>query len=301
MTENNTLFCFGLGFTTTTLGRELLAQGWTVSGTTRNQQKADALKAEGFDVVLLDKEGLTPCSRSFQQIEDRLEQASHILVSAPPNETGDPVIALFSGVLASLVGKVKWFGYLSTIGVYGEHHGAWIDETAEQYPVTRRSQWRQLAELQWQGLAADTGLPLHIFRLPGIYGQGRNQMVTLQKGKSRRLVKEGQVFNRIHVEDIAQVLRASMAHISPGEIYNISDDLPAPPQDVVAYAAELLGMKSPPVVRYEDADLTPMARSFYGECKRIQNEKIKQELGVRLKYPTYKEGLAALYRHSKSD
>ncbi len=299
MTEKKHLFCFGLGFTTITLGKALLAQGWTVSGTTRTVEKAKMLEAEGFHVVLLSA-ALEPNTAPFQKIVEILDTAPYVINSSPPNEEGDIFIPFFTALLKNTALKFKWFGYLSTIGVYGEHHGAWIDETAALYPVTKRSKWRRLAEQQWQSLANDR-LPLHLFRLPGIYGNGRNQMVTLQKGKSRRLVKKGQVFNRIHVEDIAQVLQASMAAVKVGEIYNIVDDMPCPPQDVVCYAAELLDMEPPPIVLYEEAELSPMARSFYGECKRVGNEKIKKDLGVSLKYPTYKEGLSACLRGLKSN
>ncbi len=298
MSKKKSLFCFGLGFTTTTLGRVLLKQGWQVSGTTRNQEKARALREEGFDVLVL-QDG------SHQAISDELAAAlrsvNYIINSTPPNEKGDIVVSIMQDMLTEHSIMPKWFGYLSTIGVYGEHHGAWIDESAKLYPVTKRSKWRRLAEQQWQDLAHSTGLPLQIFRLPGIYGAGRNQMVTLQKGKSRRLVKKGQVFNRIHVEDIAQIVIASMNNPQPGEIYNISDDMPCPPQDVVTFASELLGIEPPPIVQYEEAELTPMARSFYGECKRIRNEKIKKYLGISLKYPTYKEGLSALAKELKLD
>ena len=187
--------------------------------------------------------------------------------------------------------QFEWVGYLSTTGVYGDHQGAWVDENTPLTPSTRRGQWRKDAEEAWHAVP---GLPLHIFRLAGIYGPGRGPFAKVRDGTARRIVKTGQVFSRTHVEDIAQVLAASIAQPAPGTAYNICDDDPAPPQDVIAHAAELLGAPVPPAIPFETAEMTPMARSFYAESKRVRNDRIKDELGVQLRFRTYREGLAAL-------
>ena len=187
--------------------------------------------------------------------------------------------------------RLEWAGYLSTTGVYGNHDGGWVDEDTPLTPSTRRGKWRVAAEAEWQAIP---DLPLHIFRLAGIYGPGRGPFSKVRNGTARRIIKPGQVFSRIHVEDIAQVLAASIAQPDPGAIYNMCDDDPAPPQDVIAHAAELLGQPLPPEEDFETAEMTPMARSFYAESKRVKNDKIKTDLGVQLIYPTYREGLAAL-------
>ncbi len=190
--------------------------------------------------------------------------------------------------------SLAWLGYLSTTGVYGDHQGGWVGESTPLAPSTRRGRWRMEAEAAWQALAAETGLPLHIFRLAGIYGPGRGPFEKVRQGTARRIIKPGQVFSRIHVEDIAQVLEASIARPNPGAAYNLCDDDPAPPEDVIAHAAELLGLPVPPAIPFDEAEMTPMARSFYAESKRVRNDRIKKELGVDLLYPDYRSGLAAL-------
>ena len=189
---------------------------------------------------------------------------------------------------------LDWVGYLSTVGVYGNSAGAVVDESAQPHPNNERTRARVVAESAWLALGEEMGRPAQVFRLAGIYGPGRSALDKLRAGTARRIVKPGQVFNRIHVEDIASVLEASIARPRAGAIYNVADDEPAPPEDVVTYAAELLGIEPPPEVPFEEADLTPMARSFYGDSRRISNALIKSELGVRLAYPNYREGLKAL-------
>ena len=196
--------------------------------------------------------------------------------------------------IAALAGQLKWVGYLSTTGVYGDRQGGWVDENSELLPATERGRRRVQAEADWQSLHTAHSLPLHIFRLAGIYGPGSNQLVSLLNGKSRRVVKQGQVFSRIHVDDIAATLEASLEKPNPGRVYNVCDDEAAPPQEVVAHAAELLKRPPPPEIAFEEADMSPMGRSFYAESKRVSNERIKQELAVELAYPTYREGLSAL-------
>lgn len=227
-------------------------------------------------------------------MKDALHDATHLLISAGPDEAGDPVLTALRDQIVNAAPHIEWAGYLSTTGVYGDHQGRWVDETTPLTPSTRRGQYRVDAERAWQTLAAETGLPLHIFRLAGIYGPGRGPFAKVRDGTARRIIKPGQVFSRIHVEDIAQVLSASIMRPDPGAIYNLCDDDPAPPQDVIGYAAELLGQPVPPAQNYETAEMTPMARSFYAESKKVRNDRIKTDLGVTLKFPTYRDGLQAL-------
>ena len=278
-----TLFSFGHGFSARALTRLLIPQGWRVIGTTRSADKAESLRASGVEPVLFPGD-LPP---------EGLSEATHLLISAGPDADGDPVLRALRPEIEKLAPKLEWAGYLSTTGVYGDHQGAWVDETTPLTPSTRRGKWRVAAEAEWQSIP---DLPLHIFRLAGIYGPGRGPFAKVRKGTARRVIKEGQVFSRIHVDDIAQVLAASIAQPNPGAIYNLCDDDPAPPQDVIAHAAELLGLPMPPAVDYEAAEMTPMARSFYAESKRVRNDRIKDELGVELLYPDYRKGLQALLK-----
>ena len=272
-----TLLSIGHGYSARALTPLLLARGWTVIGTTRTPEKARALLREGVQPVIWPGQPLP------------VGEATHLLTSVAPGEDGDPVLA-DEGESLRAAGHLEWVGYLSTTGVYGDHDGGWVDETSPLTPATRRGQARVEAEAGWQEL----GLPLHVFRLAGIYGPGRGPFAKVKKGTARRIVKEGQVFSRIHVDDIATVLLASIDRPNPGAIYNVCDDDPAPPQDVIEHAARLLGMPVPPAVAFEDAELSPMARSFYAESKRVRNDRIKDELRVSLRYPDYKIGLAAL-------
>jgi len=279
---DKTLISFGHGYVAQALGQALLADGWQVFGTTRDASRADALANTGVTPLLWSDEGA---------IRAAMGQASHLLASAAPGPQGDPVLAAFGPAIAAAAPRLRWAGYLSTTGVYGDHQGAWVDEDTPLTPSTARGQARVLAEAEWQAL---TALPLHIFRLAGIYGPGRGPFAKLRAGTAQRIVKPRQVFSRIHRDDIVRVLRASMAHPNPGRMYNLCDDDPAPPQDVIGHAAQLLGLPMPPEIAFDQADLGPMARSFYAESKRVSNARIKQELGVSLAYPTYRQGLASL-------
>ena len=277
------LFCFGLGYCADYLSAKLIKQGWQVSATCRTSEKAAVLEASGIRPVLLSGKKVT--------VTD-LGKADHILISVPPEQDGsDPVLNFAGAALAALQDQIKWVGYLSTTGVYGDHQGAWIDEETPAGLLSERGQRRVAAEAQW----AATGLPMHYFRLAGIYGPGRNSLRALQNGTARRVVKQGQVFSRIHLADITRILEASMANPNAGRAYSVCDDTPAPPQDVVTYAAELMGVSPPALQDFATAELSPMARSFYGENKRIRNNRIKEELGVSLKYPDYRAGLSALW------
>ncbi|KAA9006672.1 SDR family oxidoreductase [Histidinibacterium aquaticum] len=273
-----TLLSLGHGYSARALARLLLPQGWEIIGTTRTPEKAADLAETGISPVVWPGADLSP----------HIDRATHILASAAPGEDGDPILNEIGDQLAAA--SPEWVGYLSTTGVYGDHEGDWVDETTPLAPSTKRGQHRVEAEAQW----CATGLPLHIFRLAGIYGPGRGPFSKVRKGTARRIVKRGQVFSRIHVDDIAQVLAASIARPDPGAVYNVCDDDPAPPQDVIAHAAELLGKPLPPEEDFETAEMSPMARSFYAESKKVSNRRIKEELGVRLLYPDYRAGLAAL-------
>lgn len=274
------LFCFGLGFSSLALARRLGAQGFAIAGTCRTSEKAQSLKAQGIAVHLFGPDHPLDVAA--------LTGTTHLLLSIPPDEQGDPVARAYGTALQNL--SLDWAGYLSTTGVYGDRGGAQVDEASPLTPSTTRGARRLLAEQQWTALS----LPLHIFRLAGIYGPGRNQLVSLREGKARRIIKPGQIFSRIHVEDIATTLAASIAKPNPGAAYNVCDNEPSPPQDVITFAAELLGMTPPPEIAFADATLSPMAKSFYAESKRVSNKRLREELAVKLKYPTFREGLAAL-------
>lgn len=278
------LLIVGYGYTARHLVMELQAEPGSVRVTTRTPDKAARLTAEGLE------------ARVFPgtDMAKDLAWATHVLISAGPEDGRDPVLAEAREAFAAHATTLDWVGYLSTTGVYGDHQGGWVDEATPLTPTTRRGQARVAAEGEWMTLHRDNGLPLHIFRLAGIYGRGRGPFEKVRDGTARRIIKPGQVFSRTHVEDIAQVLIASMGRPDPGAIYNVCDDDPAPPQDVIAHAAELLGLPTPPVIPFDKADLSPMAASFYAESKRVDNRRIKDDLGVRLRYPDYRAGLAAL-------
>lgn len=277
---------FGFGFCATHLAPELAARGWHLSATCRDDDKAKSLAARGITPIMLDGEPLNAA---------RLDAVSHILLSAAPDENGCPALAQLADALADATDKPDWIGYLSTTGVYGHHQGAWIDEDTPPGPLGVRGQKRVAAEAAWAALAAQCDLPMHYFRLAGIYGPGRNQLAAVKNGTARRIDKPGQVFSRIHVADIVQVLLASIDRPNAGRAYTVCDHEPTPPQDVVSFAAGLLHTTPPPLIAFEEASLSQMARSFYGENKRLKNNRITDELGVALFYPTYREGLRALF------
>lgn len=284
------LFIFGYGYVAATLARRLVREGWRVSGTTRDTAKLSALRADRVQAHLFGPGGVRDAGHV-------LAEATHILCTAAPTEQGDPALVAHGEMLRSKMPQhLRWLGYVSTTGVYGDAGGAWVDEATPPRPGQPRSVERLASERTWQAFALDTGFALDIFRLPGIYGPGRSAVDQVKAGTARRIDKPGQVFSRIHVEDIAgTVLMAlSQAHL-PG-IYNVADDLPAATADVVACACELLGRPLPPLLPWGEAQaaMSPMARSFYAENRRVRNERIKAELGVQLRYPTYREGLRAI-------
>jgi nucleoside-diphosphate-sugar epimerase len=288
----NKLFAFGLGFSAQELASRLAACGWQIAGTVRDERNLAKAGAQGYEMARFAGE---PGNRDVTRL---LQGATHLVHSIPPGREGDPVLAHYRDQMAT-IGTLRWIGYLSTVGVYGDQEGRWVDETTTPKPNSDRTEARVEAEEAWLQFGEETGIPTHVFRLAGIYGPGRSAFDKLIAGTARRIKKDGQVFSRVHVSDIASVLEASIARPRSGAIYNVADDEPAAPEEVVAYAAELLGVPPPPEVEFAEADLTPMARSFYEGSRRIANARIKSELGVTLRYPTYREGLASLLeKHS---
>jgi nucleoside-diphosphate-sugar epimerase len=280
------LFCFGLGFVAQALAARLGTKGWKIAGTVRDADKAMALAAKGIAVSIFDR---------GQRLDDSaLFGATHILLSIPPGEHGDPVLAACGDQLAALAKNLSWVGYLSTTGVYGDRGGAMVDEATPVAPGNDRSRRRAAAESAWLEFGRAHGVPTHVFRLAGIYGPGRSTLDQVRAGTARRIEKPGQVFSRIHVDDIAAILAASIVRPQAGAIYNVADDEPAAPADVVAFAAELLGLPPPPLVPFDQAVLSPMSQSFFAENRRVSNARIKRDLGVKLLYPTYREGLRAI-------
>jgi nucleoside-diphosphate-sugar epimerase len=281
------LFCFGLGYCARNLARTLRAEGWAISGTCRTPERQAKLQARGITAHLFSP------GHGLDDPEAALDGVTHVLHSIPPDADGDIVLREHGVALAQLP-RLQWFGYLSTTGVYGDRGGEWVDEESDLRPSGERGRRRVTAEAGWGALVSVGYFPLHIFRLAGIYGPRRNPLDNLRDGSATRVIKPGQVFGRIHVDDIVQVLRASMARPFPGAVYNVCDDDPAPPWEVLEYGAELLGIAPPAAVPFEQAQLSEMARSFYDDNKRVRNDRIKTELGVQLKYPSYRDGLRAL-------
>ncbi len=265
------LFIFGLGYSSQAIARAAIAQGFRVSGTCRTQEKCDRLKEQGIDAIL------------FSEVsKNNLEDANYILSSIPPQEWAGDVAVPF------IQYENKWLGYFSTTGVYGDYEGQWVDEESDPRPNNDRLKRRLEAEAQWRERGG------HVFRLAGIYGKGRSAIDDVLAGTARRIDKPGQVFSRIHVYDIAQIVLASMNRPNPKAIYNACDNEPAAAHEVVQFACKLLGREAPPLIPFDRAELSPMGKEFYSANRRVKNERIKQELGVKLQYPTYREGLQAL-------
>jgi len=289
------LFCFGLGYSARALARVLMARGWSVGGTCRAEGKAAMLRGEGLAAVAWDG------PHGVDAVREALDRATHLLASVPPGEAGDPVIDAFAADLVHHEG-LAWIGYLSTTGVYGDHGGAWVDEDAELRPAGERGQRRVLAERLWMNFWDGHGLPVHVFRLAGIYGPGRSVLDQVRAGTARRVARPGHAFSRVHVDDIAQVLAASIARPAGGRTYNVCDDEPAEAAAVVEEACRLLGVPPPPLVPFEEAApaMSAMGRSFFDDNKRVSNARIKNELGVVLRYPSYRAGLAGVLASESS-
>lgn len=282
------LFCFGLGYVGRAVAEALVREGTAVGGTCRTPEKQKTLAAEGWDVTVFDAPGTVPAA------PQALTDATHVLVTIPPQkDIGDAVLHNFHGALQSAK-RIEWLGYISTTGVYGDQGGAWVDETAALTPGFAHQQRRAEAEAAWMLCLEKEGLPVHRFRLAGIYGPGRNPLLKIRNGTAHRIDKPGLVFGRIHIDDVVQVVTASMRKPNPGAVYNVADDCPASPREVVEYACGLLNVEPPPLTAFEDARLSEQGRSFYLTNKRVNNGRIKTELGVRLRHPDYRSGLSAL-------
>lgn len=283
------LFCFGYGYCAEYLQRDLMREGgWRVSGTTRDSERKAELRAQGVQASVFDP--LMPLPDPLYTLRD----VTHLLISTPPDDQGDPVFMTHAEDIARLK-NLQWVGYLSTTGAYGDRNGGVVDENTKPHPTTQRGSRRYKAEEQWLSLLHAAQVPVHIFRLAGIYGPTRSALDSVRSGIARRIHKPGHAFNRIHIDDITQVLRASIASPQAGHIYNVCDDHPAPSHEVIDYACKLLGYTSPPLIEFDRVDMAPITRSFYKDNKRVSNEKIKTDLGVILRYPTFKEGLRACY------
>lgn len=287
------LLVFGLGYSGLRIARDRLEAGWRVSGTTRSRERAAALEEAGIQGLVFD--GSAPPAPTDEAVRTALRECTHLLASVPPGPEGDPVASRFGDELREgRAERLAWIGYLSTTGVYGDHGGGWVDESTEPVPGLERTRRRLEAERGWEDLAREAGAPLQIFRISGIYGPGRSALDGLRSGRARTVIKEGSVFNRIHVDDLAGIVLAGMTRPDRPGIYNVSDDLPAPNHEVQRYAAGLLGMAPPPEVPFEEAGLSPMGASFFAEDRRVRNDRVKEELGYRFRHPTYREGLSAL-------
>ena len=273
--QSDALFCFGFGYSAKRLAERVLAEGWPVSGTTRSEENAQKISDlhENCHGVVFNRD-----------TEIRLKTGQHWLISIPPDDTGCAAFAASQSAATA----ARSITYLSTTGVYGDHQGGWVYEDTAATPQSDRAKRRVLAEQQWASVGAN------IVRLPGIYGPGRSALDRVRAGTAKRIIKEGQVFSRVHVDDIASGLHAILTGGFAGKVFHLCDDEPAPPQDVIAYAAELLAVAPPPAVDFETADLSAMARSFYSECKRVSNAATKGMLGWQPRYPSYREGLASI-------
>lgn len=293
--SNKRLFCFGFGYVAEHLAAALYQRGdWLIAGTTRDKDKKEKLRAKGIQAYLLDRD--FPLGDPLYI----LKGTTHLLLSVPPDSEGDPVYRMHANDIARLE-TLEWAGYLSATSVYGDRNGGWVDETSEARPSSIRGSRRAKAESQWQDLRARANIPLHIFRLAGIYGPGRSALDSVRAGIARRIDKPDQAFSRAHIDDIVQVLLASMDAPDPGNIYNICDDYPSPSHEVIEAACNLLGVEPPPLVPFEQASLPPIAMSFYRDNKRVRNNKIKDALGVLLRYPDYETGLKGCLEAEKME
>jgi len=286
------LLCFGFGYCAEQFVAAFGDKFEGIVGTVRGAERAAVLNAykPGFlEAVAFDGAQATP------ELRDAITRARYALVSIPPGEDGDPVLAAFGDDLAAAE-NLRSVVYFSTVGVYGDHGGGWVDEQTSVAPASARSRRRLAAEEAWQALGARRGIAVAVLRLAGIYGPGQNALLQIARGKARRIVKPGQIFNRIHVADIALAIDAAFTRCASG-VFNIADDEPAPPADPIVFAAQLMGRAPPPEERFDEvaASMSPMALSFWQECRRVKNDKLKRALGVTLRYPTYREGLRALF------
>jgi nucleoside-diphosphate-sugar epimerase len=292
-----TLLCFGFGYSAEHFVKARGEKFERGIGTVRGAERAAALNAQSagaLRALIFDGGAVT------QELQSAIAEADVVLISAPPDERGDPVLRT-GGEYLIRARRLRSIVYLSTIGVYGDRGGAWVDEDTPALPGAERSRERLAAEQAWLEFGARRDIAVAILRLAGIYGPGQNALVQVASGKARRIVKPGQVFNRIHVGDIAQAIDAAFTRGTSG-IFNVADDEPSPQGHPLVFAARLMGVDPPPEIPFAQAALSmsPMALSFWQECRRVKNDKLKRELGVRLHYPTYREGLRALFSASSA-
>jgi nucleoside-diphosphate-sugar epimerase len=280
--KKNSLFCFGLGFAARALAKRMRSNEWNISGTCRGKDRESVLK----ELSVFSFDG----TDAAEEIRNALTKATHLLISIPPQPSGDVVLKNFSSHIAECK-NLQWIGYISSTGVYGDTQGEWVDESSPLQPETELNIRRVEAEKSWLKMT-----PVMIFRCAAIYGHGRNLLVSIKQKRARRIEKPGLVFSRIHVEDLARILEASIKNPQPGEIYNVSDDKPSSPSETIEYACKLLNVKPPPLIPFESAELSTIVRGFYQTCKRVGNKKIKEELGVKLQYPDYRSGLEAILK-----
>ena len=278
------LLCLGCGYVARTLSRRLLGSSWHVAGTTRNADRAEVLAALGIQVV----------EPAAELLSAALRDCTHILLSAAPTAEGDPFLPSSVAALRTFQSPVRWIGYLSSTSVYGHTGGAWVDELSPCNAGFERGRRRIAAERDWCRFGSEIGVPVTVFRLAGIYGPGRNQLEQVRQGRARRIAKPGQVFSRIHIDDIAAALEAAMRADRTGAVFNLADDEPAATADVVAYAAALIGVESPPLLPFENASISDRLRAMYSECRRVSNRCMRADLLPDLAYPTYREGLRAI-------
>ncbi len=292
--RDKTLFCFGYGYTCDRLARALQMQrGWRIAGTTRDPEKRALMKSHGITAHIFDHDSPLDDAPAY------LREATHLLISTPPDDRGDPAFLIHGEDIREFA-ALEWIGYLSSTAVYGDRTGEWVDEAAEIRPNSKRGTRRAIAEQQWLSLYRESGLPVHIFRLAGIYGPTRSALDSVRAGVARRISKPGHAFSRIHIDDIVQTIMASMARPRAGAVYNLADDRAAPSHELIKHACDLLGLEPPPLLAYEEADMAPITRSFYADNKRVRNDRIKRELGVVLRYPDYFTGLQACLEAEKT-
>jgi len=286
------LICFGLGYSAEHFVG-MFGDGFDrIFATVRSGERAAVLSAHYAGRL----KGLVfDGGRATPELRSAIGEAECALISVPPGESGDPVLGVYGDAFARAP-RLRSIVYLSTVGVYGDRGGAWVDEQTPPAAGAARSRERLEAEQAWSRLGGRRGTPVAILRLAGIYGPGQNALVQIARGTARRIIKPGQVFNRIHVGDIAQAIDAAFANTASG-IFNVADDEPTPPGDPITFAAQLMGVDPPPEIPFEDAapSMSPMALSFWQECRRVHNDKLKRVLGVALHYPTYREGMRALF------
>ena len=281
------LFCFGMGYVASFFSEKLASIGWSISTTCRLKEKQVQLKKKGFDAFLIS-------SNSFvSNLEKILEDVTHILVSIPPYDDGDPVIKHYKKQVSSMK-NLEWIAYLSSTGVYGNHNGEWINEKTKPLPTNTRGKRRLLAEKQWLDAFENHNISMNIFRLSAIYGPGRNSFLRIKEGREKRIIKKNLFFSRIHVEDVIGYLYESAKTMKVGGLYNVADDEPAPPQDITTYACNLLGVTPPPIEIYNEKIFSNKQGNFYLDSKKVSNRRIKEVLEYQLKYKSYRDGLKSI-------